>query len=211
MQLWFDRMGFPILTIPQCALEMYLWPFTKFQLEQFLVETNAFTDSWYEELILLNPRQSYTQISPSTVVHAFATGLLFREAELITKWRGEGFRLPTANEWRSLYSFLNSCTIEAVDLESVVKTVPSPPARALFGAVSQTSTLAWSKLSLMHDGLVEWVITDQGPAGLGSPSYELYPNLWDPMTDFVVPISSTERIKYFGFRLVRTISQNGST
>ncbi len=59
----------------------------------------------------------------------------------------------------------------------------------------------------MKDGLVEWVRQDRAWAGLGTPRPEFHPNLWDPLSDVVKPISLQTRLKYFGFRLVRRIGQ----
>jgi hypothetical protein len=57
--------------------------------------------------------------------------------------------------------------------------------------------------SLMSGGLVEWSRSNQEIIGVGVPRPEFHPNLWDVLINEIRPIRPTQRVRYFGFRLVR--------
>jgi hypothetical protein len=75
----------------------------------------------------------------------------------------------------------------------------------LFGLLAQLPARSLLDLSLMRDGMVEWVREGEAWAGLGTPRPEFKAHLWDPLQDVVRPVRAGERVGYFGFRLVHRV------
>ena len=101
-----DRTGFPLIAVPEVAAHVQLLPVTKAQFECFIVEPNPFGDAWYEEVLQLNPRVTYRRYGADERARLFLTGILPEEALLFARWVGEGFDLPTVDEWRAIYAAL---------------------------------------------------------------------------------------------------------
>lgn len=206
MQFSYDRTGFPLIPLIRIGLEVHLLPVTKIQFERFMAEPNDFGDSWYEELLVLNPRQSYRRFTEENREQLFLTGILPEEALTFARWLGKGFTLPTVEEWRAIYDEL------ALELDPVYGAVdlfsecPKGPAGFILQRLMALCELeSLFDLSLMQEGLVEWVRQDRTWVGLGAPRAEFHPNLWNLHLDVVKPIDLKCRVKYFGFRLIRKI------
>lgn len=190
-----DRLGFPFLRIEELDLGVQLLPVTKLQFERFLAEPNAYGDSWYEAALAINPRVSSARVEASTRERVFTTGVLPEEALDFARWIGPGYDLPTVAEWRAIRDAVSRLP----DPAEVVSAL-----RRSLGRISDclpTSTVP--EFMLMEGGLVEWVRDGAGYAGLGAPRPESHPNLWRPMSEVVRPIRPTDRLPYFGFRLVK--------
>jgi ATP-dependent Clp protease ATP-binding subunit ClpA len=134
----------------------------------------------------------------------FVTGVFPEEALAFARWMGEGFDLPTSQEWRSIFSVL----AHEQALPHHIISFGMQHSTASVGIIGQR-LLAQLRadslldLSLMRGGIVEWVRQDNTWVGLGAPRPELHPNLWDPLTVEVKPIRLGDHVPYFGFRLVR--------
>ena len=55
----------------------------------------------------------------------------------------------------------------------------------------------------MAEGVVEWAGKGGSWVGLGAPRPDFQPNLWNPLVEEVRANRPGERLRYFGFRLVR--------
>jgi hypothetical protein len=107
MKIYVDKTGFPLLEVDEAG-SFNLWPIAKLQFERFIYETNQYGDSWYETVLLLNPRVSYRHLDRNNYERFFISGVLPDEALNFSKWFGEGFDLPTIKEWRMLNNLLKS-------------------------------------------------------------------------------------------------------
>ncbi|PZN69060.1 MAG: hypothetical protein DM484_30465 [Candidatus Methylumidiphilus alinenensis] len=108
MDLFFDRTGFSYVVLKKLALAVSLLPLTKLQFEQYLADVKPQRDGWYEELLALNPSVSPQNFTTGQREQLFVTGLLPSEAEAYAAWLGEGYRLPTVEEWRTIYRCFQS-------------------------------------------------------------------------------------------------------
>jgi hypothetical protein len=207
VQFTFDRTGFPLLRLPHLRLDVHLLPVTKLQFEQFLATEQGYGDRWYEQLLNLNPRVSYHDFPDPLREQLFLTGILPPEAERFALWLGDGFGLPTAEQWGRIFGHLErrkdavKTTFQAIRREAA-----SAPRHILQRLAEQIGDASPQQQGLWIGGVVEWVAgLRAGWAGLGAPRPQFYPNLFRPPADLVRPISGAERQKQFGFRLIRWI------
>lgn len=206
MHFSFDRTGFPLIRLPRVGLDVHLLPVAKVQFERFIAEPHGFGDGWYEGILALNPRVSYRQFSDGDREGVLITGLLPEEALSFARWLGDGWVLPTTEQWRAIYAALESAETEPDEWEALRSQCRAPQARTILTQLmDQLKPRTWARLSLMHGGLVEWVRQDNGWVGVGTPRSVFYPNLWDPAADVVSPLRAAARLPYFGFRLVRSV------
>lgn len=204
--MWFssDRTGFPLIEVVELGLQVHLLPVTKWQFERFLAEPNDFGDRWYEEALSVNPRQSYRRFSLERREGLLLSGVLPEEALTFARWLGEGFDLPTVAEWRAVYRALEVDSVPFAHLDWHLAQLPAAPARSIVRRlVEHFQPCAVVDLSLMRGGILEWVREGESWVGLGAPRVEVWPHLWDPLTDVIRPARPGERLRHFGFRLVR--------
>jgi hypothetical protein len=199
----YDRTNFPLVTVPGMAVQVHLLPVTKVQFERFIAEAdNDLENSWYDQVLALNPRVSYRRFTAKDQERLFITGVLPDEARAFAQWMGTGFSLPTLEEWRSIYRQLDQIPLSS-QRESLGSV--TGPARIIIDKLLpqyQEGTLL--NLSLMTGGIVEWVQQRNNSwVGLGRPRSSFFSNLFDPLTVTVEPIGMIERLHYFGFRLLR--------
>jgi len=204
----YDKTGFPLIPLFRTELEVHMLPVTKIQFERFLAESHNLGDDSYKEALKLNPSVSHKQFTPDNREQLFVTGILPEEALSFARWMGNEFDLPTVEEWRFIYDELALGLDPLHDSTTLPSQCPAEPVGALLQRLwDQCQPYSLFDLTLMKGGLVEWVRQDRAWAGLGAPRPEFHPNLWDPLSDVVKPISLKTRLKYFGFRLVRRIGQ----
>lgn len=213
MQLYFDKTGFPVIYVSE--FQVHLLPITKVQFERFLAENLSFGDIWYEEVLSINPRVSYRNFTSENREGIFITGILPSEIDFFIKWMGNNFRLPTLREWRKIYYELKNKPFKEEIFENFILQTKSEQARIIMERLLEQlkhevtfrrifyKELNWVEVTLMYYGLVEWVKEERGYVGLGAPRPSFYPNLWNPLKDIVYPLKTTERLFYFGFRLIR--------
>lgn len=196
----YDKTGFPLILLDNFSI--HLMPVTRVQFEIFINETDSFPELWQ-----LNPPISYGELDANNYERLFVTGATPEEALAFAKWLGDDFDLPTLDEWRKVYGQLQSTFIE----------LPEPtgePAKAfcnqLYACLPRVHYLRDSsfkhlglELSLMRDGLVEWVSCGNEYIGVGAPRNRFHPNTWKPLQDEIRPIHTGQRIHFFGFRLMR--------
>lgn len=203
MQFSCDRTGFPLIAIPAARVAVHLLPVTKVQFEYFLAEPNPYGDTWYEEVLALNPRIAYCHCTAETQEQLFLTGILPEETLAFARWMGEGFDLPTVAEWRSIYTTLAA---QASLSRHGLSRLETEPVRVILQQLlTQRPCHSLLDLSVMCGGVVEWVRQSNTWLGLGAPRPEFHANLWDPLVDEVKPVRWGERVRFFGFRLVQRV------
>jgi hypothetical protein len=199
------------------AIQRYIhWlPVTKIQLEHFLCDVgdSAFDADWYDRLLTLNPRLSPREINERNYWRAFATGLQPTEAERFARWCGDEYALPTTIQWFDTYRFLRDLVVPPPGWNGAL---PSRVSTVLSGIQD-----AWMRVSrsreipdtraghmLLRYGVLEWV-EDPGSSqrwgGAGQPHPDLQNLFYTP--DRGTPMRplrpETDRLSYYGFRLVR--------
>lgn len=201
MFLTFDRTNFPLLAIEEIGVEIHLLPITKQQFEQFLAESGAVEPARYQEMLALHPIPPLDESDPSQRERLFVTGILPTEAQAFARWLGEGFDLPTLKEWRAVYAALKRTSLPRRDLVAELAGTPAGP--ILAGLTRHVLSHLMLDIALLRGGLVEWVKHERAFVGLGAPRPDFHPNLWNPLNHEIKPLRPQERLRYFGFRLIR--------
>lgn len=203
MQLCCDRAGFPLLTWPEGRLQVSLLPVLKVQFERFLCEPGTFGDARYEEALATNPRASWRRPGGHPRERLFLTGVLPGEALEFLHWLGPGFDLPEVGEWRGIERWLQAQPFAPGPLAECPM---SEPARAIVvHLIRELYPVSWSQLALFRGGVLEWVRSRDGFAGLGAPSPRLLANTFDPQAEAPVQPGDDGRYGFFGLRPVRRL------
>lgn len=204
MLLFCDRTGFPVLELPELGLAVHLLPVAKTQFERYLTEMDVWDDAEYQAVLDLSPRLSWRHFKAEDREKLFLTGLRPEEAEAFGTWLGEGWRLPTVNEWRQLFQSLSNAPLTQSFLEALTKTNLVDPARDILKGLFnylQPKTLA--EFCLFKKGVIEWVTHQHAYGGLGDTRWEFAPILCQPLEgEPLQPLDRQQRIYYFGARLV---------
>jgi hypothetical protein len=189
-----NKTHFPLLEIKDIG-SLTLWPIMKLQFEMYISQINQYGDTWYDEILKCNPRVSYHQVSKKNYERLFITGLHIEEVLSFSKWFGEDFRIPTAEEWREIYILMD--------------TQPdfSPPSDMSYQANTIWKKIAKFsnspiKFSFLKEGVIEWVSTGESYAGKGDPRPSLLPHAFKPSED-IIKFKRDERRNYLGFRLIK--------
>jgi hypothetical protein len=204
-------------------LDAYIhWlPVTKIQFEQFICSqpSSQFSESWYNELLQLNPRITPSGVRDNNYWQALLTGVLPREAQNFARWSGDGYALPTLEEWFTAYKALKA---EAPELESIADLFGrehkrfSERARTLLTRMDSASAKACKDADyertladqmLMRLGVMEWIeVGDQRIqwGGMGETNSRLHGNLFTPDHGQASKPNNPEttRLHYYGFRLI---------
>lgn len=208
-----DPTGFPMLRVGSFGYLHWL-PVTKIQFEHFLCDARdrAFDAQWYKEILALNPRVAPAKISWNNYWHALMTGVLPAEAQRFAFWCGDGYRLPTAEEWNGACLALRNEPVRDLHELGILRDL-SPRARDLVIRSEAAAELAASRMGyerrladqfLMRLGVLEWVTTESGWQALGEPFPSFVGNLFAPETGSPIsPRQSNERrLAPLGFRLL---------
>ncbi|MCI0438851.1 MAG: hypothetical protein L0177_06930 [Chloroflexi bacterium] len=198
MYLWkTDRTGFPLLQIKGVG-SIHLWPVTKLQIEAFMRDASRFGDAWYEETIKGNPRVSHLSLDSSNYEGLFATAVTPDEAMEFAGWLGDGFDIPTAEDWREARR-----QFEAANLRHFQAPELRGAAAVIWDRMRSFHDSAL-RLSMMDRGLMELVRSGGEYRELGSPRPSFHRHVRDPMKDAPVGFTSANsRIRYLGFRLIK--------
>jgi len=204
----YDRTGFPLIPVFETGIEAHLLPVTKIQFEDFLKDTGRSADSGYTEMLELNPRVSHQKFTSENREGLFITGVLPDEAKDFARWMGEEYDLMTTAEWRCVHEELSTVSDPLYASTDIPAQCPTKPVGELLERLKeQCQPKTLFDMTLMQDGVVEWMRQDDAWVGLGCPRREFYPHLWNPLTDVIRPVDLKFRLKYFGFRLVRRIAE----
>lgn len=199
-----DRTHFPMVCLPSLGFSFHLLPVTKVQFERYLGDPGQPGDLWYDEILATAPRASWRSFVAEKREQLFLTGILPSEAVDFARWLGPDYRLPSREEWRTIYAELNSDRGKRARLGELDTREWDPAAKRVVGAISrQMGSLLLADVCLLrrHSGLVEWTRHGGSWIGLGSPRLGFHPNLWDPLVDDSVN-DTTTRLPFVGFRLI---------
>lgn len=105
-----DKTGFPMLWVEPIKAYLHWLPVTKIQFETYMCAApdSHFNAEWYDEILAMNPRISPSQIRLSNYWQAFLTGIKPSEVQRFARWNGEGYQIPTLEEWFESYKYLKS-------------------------------------------------------------------------------------------------------
>lgn len=213
-----DPTGFPMVWLPSLGLYFHWLPVTKIQFEHFLCDAldGHFDLQWYEEILRLNPRATARRIWRGNYWQAFTTGVFPSEAERFAAWSGEGYRLPTRDEWTKAYLQMKMepeiDSLPPLMLDSLRDRPREVLNRVVSSAREASVTLGFTPgfetNLLLRFGILEWVALEgEAPArwgGIGEPNPAFCGNLLAPDEGEIVLPSTAEsdRLAVFGFRLV---------
>lgn len=216
-----DRTGFPMVYIDELDAYMHWVPVTKLQFEQFLCaepdeQLNA---AWYSQLLQLNPRVTPERVSHSNYWQSFITGIVPGEAQAFARWCGEGYSVPTLEDWCVAYTALKGLPPDAGPIAEQLALAHRPlsqRASTLLGQLEAASLRACMhanyERTMAHQmflrlGVMEWVEVNDPRSkwgGMGETTTLLHGNLFSP--DHMQPSRphqpETNRLHYFGFRLL---------
>ena len=212
-----SRTNFPMVWIEELGAYMNWIPVTKVQFEYFLCEVNdsQFDESWYDEILSLNRRVSPTAIRNTNYWQAFITGVLPSESQRYARWCGQGYTLPTIEEWMTAYRALKQKPPE--DIAAVLGLSKlNERARAIIQRIDSASQNALKQLGyprmraeqmLFRLGVLEWVecrnLTNRW-GGIGETYADFHSALFSPEAGQprLPKDPETDRIPYYGFRLL---------
>jgi len=201
-----DKTGYPLVYVEPLNAYCHLFPVAKPQFERFVAEAHlpAYSDAWYEDILKLNPRLSPATASLADYEQLFISGLLPDEVQAYLQWHG-GLQLPALDQWRAAFRWMETQDISI--LPASLEHGLAPTARLLWdGLLTRVHPRTLLDLSLMRNGLVEWVSGREGNwLGLGQPRERFYPSLRDPIRDTPFePPRPVRRSRIYGFRLMRS-------
>lgn len=219
LQFVLDRAGWPMLWVEAIQAHVHWLPITKLQAEYFLCSTadSQFDERWYEDLLYLNPRVTPEQIHDNNYWKAFLTGLLPHEARSIAQWCDPQCRIPTEDEWLSIYRAMKQIPAQphVLNLMGSLR----PRVQTLLDRVDDVSSAVTGERSrrtladqmLMRLGVIEWVDCPGRHvrwAGLGQPMPRFVGGFFNPDRgqphELLDP--EAERAYYFGLRLIRRVA-----
>lgn len=216
IQFRIDKTGFPMLWVDAIDAYLHWMPVTKIQFETFLCAApdSHFDADWYEEILSLNPRVSPNQIRLNNYWRAFLSGIKPSEAQRFARWNGEGYQIPTLQEWFEAYQSLKKFPPETEPFVQMgeVKERVEKLLRQLNDISSQvtrevgyTSTLA--DQMFMRMGVMEWIEGQNQQyqwGGMGETYPKFHGILFTPDHGQPrLPNNPEEyRLPYYGFRLL---------
>lgn len=209
-----DRLGFPMVWIPHLEIYIHWFPITKLQFESFLCDHSEgdLSAAWYQAVLQGNPRIATDGLSFHNFHHAFITGIRAEEARRFANWNGDGFRLPSADEWAESFRWLSEQNAE-------------PPTWTFYGLRYRRFERLFTRLMetrvesqflgseadlattmLMVGGILEWVRekhSTEPDSACGLPPAHFFPVLKRPEST-VQPLHLQKKVTAypFGARLV---------
>lgn len=212
-----DRTGFPMHWIDALGAYVHWFPVTKVQFEYFLCEINdpQFDESWYDEILSLNRRVSPAAIRSTNYWQALITGVLPSEAQRYARWCGQGYSLPTLDEWMTAYRELKQQPIQDIDAILGLAKL-NDRARTLIQRLDTATQPALKQLGyarmraeqmLMRLGVLEWVECRTQASrwgGMGETYADFHSALFSPESGQprLPKDPESDRIHYYGFRLL---------
>ncbi|GEM_PF-632804 len=120
-----DTAGFPMIVLPGLQFSIHWLPVTKIQIEYFLsaVYDAKYNEEWYNEILSKGtPRISPRAIRVNSYIDLFVTGILPAEAQRYSRWCGQGFDLPTEDEWLNAYKVLERIAAVPAAIDHICQT-----------------------------------------------------------------------------------------
>lgn len=197
-----DDYGFPLIYLPPLQAFWSLFPVTWPQLEQYTWTTQAGDDQWVAEIQPAGNRLSFRHGPWPVYERLLATRLQPEEAAAVARWAGGA--LPTIQQWRTAYCWLQEQPALLPPGRLVQKL--SLAARHIWqGLFRQCQPDTLAALSLMGQGVYEWVQGEEGYRLLGKTRPLFHQTIVDPMHgEPIKPIDLTQRIGHHGMRIIRT-------
>ncbi len=216
LQFRLDKTGFPMVWVDAIDAYIHWIPATKIQFEYFLsaAPDSHFDAAWYDEILNLNPRISPGHMRLDNYWKAFLSGIRPAEVLRFARWNGEGYQIPSLDEWFSAYKSLKTMLPETDalaqmgELEARVKkllTRLNDISRRVISELNYEWTLA--DQMLMRMGVMEWVESQNQRyrwGGMGETYPKFRSNLFIPdHGQPSVPNNPEQsRLSYYGFRLL---------
>lgn len=215
MEIKLDKAGFPMIKLDVVDAYIHWLPVTKVQLETFLCDapSTRFDEKWYNDLLDLNKRASIKAAKEQNYWQVFASGVKPEEVQEYADWCGDGYSIPTMDEWKKIYQFGASQPAgEGLFAQAGLRERPLALITKLEDINKRIyrATLAQRKLSaqmFMRYGVMEWVQLEnrsQEWGGMGQPDSNFQAVLRSPDLGIAeTPRSpTTTRLHYYGFRLL---------
>lgn len=217
-----DRAGFPTVFVESIGAYLHWLPVTKIQLEYYLTYTGeaTYNDTWYQNVLSLNPRVSPGNINAANYWAAFATGVLPRDGLNYARWCREGYALPTADEWFNAYEYLLSVPASEDHIAQVTSAEGlKPRVRLLLRNIEDSARQAEFQLDgarsladqmLMRLGVMEFVYRDEQRntyGGYGQTHSGFFPQMEIPRRGVPQALANARdgaQLKQYGFRLINT-------
>jgi hypothetical protein len=209
----FDRTGFPYLPVPGTRYAVGVLPVTKAQAEVYLGEPSGPGDDWYAEVLTVSPRAAWRAPGRPLTWQLLLTGISPDEAARFAGWLGPAYHLPDALEWRAADRALASLRPEQLLrlAEQIDAGAGHPAAAGILRTLQAAGRRTAAELTLLADGVLEWVVRASGAGGLGRPERVLTGNLiLDPQSFDPVSIIRPGRDRVFGARLLRDLTAGGA-
>ncbi len=212
-----DPTGFPMVWVQELAAYVHWLPVTKIQFEAFLCAApdGHFDAAWYDAVLDLNPRVTPRHVASHNYWRALMTAVQPAEAQRFAAWCGDGFRLPTDDEWTTVYGA--TCGEPELDLAvSDLLVGRDGRTRELVERLDRAGRATASSMGgvadragqmLLRYGAMEWVRATAWPSDWstrGEPSPAFCGNLElpeRPATGLAAEMESA-RLPAAGFRLL---------
>lgn len=211
-----DPTGFPMLWVEEIKAYVHWIPVTKIQFEFFMCDApdNRFDATWYDTILQMNARISPGAIRLTNYWRIFLSGITPGEAQAFSRWCGEGYHLPTLNEWNTIYKTLS----QEQPAQNAIVSMGSlrPRISTLIDKLNQVSLQATAEYGyartladqmLMRLGVMEWVESDNLRyrwGGMGETYSSFHSSLFTPNNGQPQAPNSPEeqRLHYYGLRLI---------
>lgn len=201
----FDRTGFPMIFIPEKLFWIHLFPVTKYQFKCYIDDpqnaNNTEIKKYFSDIFECPETESMQSLTKREKV--FQTRILPDELLKFAEWMGPDFTVSSPEEWRVAYQFLLAETVLSDELKILKEKSSEKAVLLIDNLCKELNPISYLTLSLLKNGLLEWIIHEKKWTGIGSPRNEFLPNLWDPLMITVNPISLKERNSFYGFRLIK--------
>ena len=215
-----DPAGFPMVWVEAIAAWMQWLPLSRLELERYLsaARDRRIDQAWYGRLLAMNLAVAPSRIDSGSYVEALLTRIVPAEAERFAAGLGEGFALPTVEQWRRAWSALTALPAERglpavfarLGLEEPVRELLARIESAHLSFVATTRPRRQRTLAdqmLMRYGVFEWAWRSEPPGrwvGIGEPRPVLGVALGSPDRGPAVPDRpETFRSYLYGCRLIR--------
>jgi hypothetical protein len=212
-----DPTGFPMAWVEAIGAYVHWLPVTKVQFESFLrqIPDSRFDAVWHDHLLALNPRVAPARIRPENYRNALLTGVVPSEAQRFAAWLGEGFAIPTLEQWLQAHSSL-AAQPAGRGVPPALNRKLEEPVRTLLLRIESALAASYARprrrrtladQMLLRGGVLEWVEKTGAAArwvGIGEPQGLARGTRVSPERGPVAPDRPQVFRSYlFGFRLIR--------
>lgn len=207
-----DITGFPLVHLLDLGLAVHLWPIAHTQFTACLEDRQDLLTSYVAACAVQPPSASNPR--PSGLENRIMTGVVPEDLIAFAEWMNDRRRpenedgryaIPNVEQWRAVHEYLQYERFDPHQ-EAISGVCSNPIVQDFFQLVLRERQLhTLLDLSLMREGVIEWVRDENRWTGLGQPTWDFFPNTFEPMRETIDPIDSTRRQRTFGFRLIRDL------